>query len=167
MLRSDAKVIVVGSLDELFALLGQADAHKELTADEYINKVARIIAVYRLLTEQMQNPSLRSTQMGTIFGMSAMIMSYGPDRALVSEFEDLAHMLESHSTEARALAPVNENVAKALADFTMFRDERRQRQVAQREAAEQRMEALRAMMYDGSDDEANAKPDSPASPRMN
>ncbi len=105
--------------------------HEDLTSEQFIEKVARVIALARILEQQIRTGQAVVTQESRLVGVTmrlGAIMITGVTPVLVSkisgeqgkEYGKLQHLIEEHSDEAQATAATDARVAKAVQDYSMF-----------------------------------------------
>lgn len=106
--------------------------HHALTPEQYIEKIARIIAVKKLLNEQVASGQVRMYEtmqvVAEVLGLGQPIQIFQPvirfdgdDLSNVKEFYELLHQIEGHPPCAAVDAETNEKIAKAREEYTLFK----------------------------------------------
>ncbi len=108
------------NLGELLNVLAQVCDATELSADEYVENVARLIALERQAKEQLQDPNNFEFKLVSLMGMMAVMVEPRVEPALKQEIKVIKHKLDAHSDNAKATLPANENVRKAVNAYGLF-----------------------------------------------
>lgn len=110
----------------------KATVSNEFTPEQYIETVAKIIAVKKLLDEQFRTGQVQAVEknipVAEVLGLGSPLTFFqtficieGDDLTNVEAFLALRDQLEEHSAAAEATAKTNANVAKARADYSLFK----------------------------------------------
>lgn len=104
---------------------------KELTPEQYIDAVAKIIALKKMVDEQIQNGQVqiveRQVPVAEVLGLGApltfvqTVLAMEGDLTNVKQFFALRDQLEQNPTVAPSTAENNAKVAKARAEYSLFK----------------------------------------------